>query len=71
VIATWTYPRLGSEAYDFYLAALPKAGYTILGKYPGGAGAVIRFQLEDGRVWQVVTMPEGGRMHITVRTDTQ
>ena len=44
----------GSAAYDFYLSALPTAGYRIVGAYPGGAAAVIRFNLPDGAIWQVV-----------------
>jgi hypothetical protein len=69
VIARWTYGKAGSDAYDFYVQALPGAGYTILGQFPGGGGAVIRFQLADGRIWQVVTEPDGGRTRITVQTD--
>lgn len=69
VIARWTYGKPGSDAYDFYVGALPGAGYTILGQFPGGGGAIIRFQLADGRVWQVVTEPDGGRTRITVQTD--
>jgi hypothetical protein len=69
VIARWTYGKAGSDAYNFYVGALPGAGYTILGQFPGGGGAVIRFQLADGRVWQVVAEPDDGRTRISVQTD--
>lgn len=55
LIGLWSSDRLGSAAYDFYLQALPGAGYRIVGVYPGGAAAVIRFCLADGAIWQVVT----------------
>jgi hypothetical protein len=69
VIGRWTYSKAGSDAFNFYVEALPRAGYTILGQFPGGGGAVIRFQLPDGRIWQVVTEPDGDRTRITVQTD--
>jgi hypothetical protein len=69
VIGRWTYKKAGSDAFNFYVGALPRAGCTILGQFPGGGGGVIRFQLPDGRVWQVVTEPDGDRTRITVQTD--
>jgi hypothetical protein len=55
LIGLWTTDLLGSAAYDFYVKALPAAGYRIVAVYPGGAAAVIRFSLPDGAIWQVVT----------------
>ena len=55
LIGLWTTGVRGSGAYDFYLEALPAAGYRIVAVYPGGAAAVIRFGLPDGAIWQVVT----------------
>jgi hypothetical protein len=54
LVAAWTSDRLGSAAYDFYAAALPASGYPIVGVYPGGEVAVIRFWAPDGAIWQVV-----------------
>lgn len=54
LIGRWVADLAGSAAYDFYLSALPTAGYRIVGAYPGGAAAVIRFSLPDGATWQVV-----------------
>ncbi len=60
----------GSSAYDYYIAALPAAGYPIVGRYPGGAAAVIRFSLPDASVWQVVMHPAAdGTIAIEVRLD--
>src|SRR5437773_979914 len=42
MIALWESDLLGSAAYDFYVAALPAAGYQIVGLYPGGDVALIR-----------------------------
>ncbi len=54
LIGLWSSNRLGSAAYDFYLEALPVAGYRVVAAYPGGAAAVIRFGPVDGPIWQVV-----------------
>lgn len=54
VIGQWSSDLLGSDAYDFYVRALPAAGYRIVATYPGGAAAVIRFSLPNGAIWQVV-----------------
>lgn len=70
LIARWESDRVGSAAYDFYAAALPAAGYPILGLFPGGEGAVIRFGMPDGEVWQMVSqgLPEG-RTATEIRVD--
>ena len=54
LIAVWESDQAGSAAYDFYVDALPAAGYPIVGLYPGGAVALIRFRVPDGQVWQMV-----------------
>lgn len=70
LVALWTTDLPGSGAYDFYVSALPEAGYRIVAVYPGGAGAVIRFSLPDGAIWQVLTraVPDG-TVAIEVRLD--
>jgi hypothetical protein len=70
LIALWETDRPGSAAYDFYVAALPAAGYPIAGLHPGGDVALIRFGMPDGSVWQVVTHgTQGGGVAIEVRLD--
>jgi len=54
LIAEWTSDGLGSTAYDFYVAALPASGYPIVGSYPGGDVAIIRFRAQDNAIWQMV-----------------
>ncbi|MDP9467379.1 MAG: hypothetical protein M3P32_01385 [Chloroflexota bacterium] len=70
LIGLWATDLRGSGAYDFYLSALPAGGYGIVGVYPGGAAAVIRFNFPGGAIWQVVTRqgPQGS-VAIEVRLD--
>jgi hypothetical protein len=70
LIGLWESDQAGSAAYDFYVEALPAAGYPIIGLYPGGQVALIRFGLPEGEVWQMVAhgMPEG-RVAIEIRLD--
>lgn len=68
VAARWITEEVGSAPYDFYVAALPAAGFAVLGSYPGGAGAVIVFEAA-GTAWQVVVSPDGDRLLVTLRLD--
>jgi hypothetical protein len=69
LIALWESAEAGSGPYDFYVAALPAAGYPIVGAYPGGGVALVRFRVE-GEIWQVVAhgAADGG-VAIEVRLD--
>ena len=69
LIGLWESDQVGSAAYDFYVEALPTAGYPITGLYPGGDVAMIRFQAANG-VWQLIShaSAEGGTT-IEVRLD--
>jgi hypothetical protein len=70
LIAVWQSNQAGSAAYDFYVNALPAAGYPIVGLYPGGAFALIRFRAPDGQVWQMVAHGTAdGTVAIEVRLD--
>jgi hypothetical protein len=70
LIALWEGDQPGSEAYDFYAAALPAAGYRIVGLYPGDEVALIRFAIPSGEIWQVVVRPAAGnRIATEVRLD--
>lgn len=69
-IAAWETDLVGSDAYRFYEEALPRHGFPIVGLYPGGAGAIIRFALPGGEVRQLLLEPTPeGRMRITLRLD--
>jgi hypothetical protein len=70
LIGLWQSDQVGSAAYDFYLAALPAAGYPVVGRYPGGEVALIRFGALDRKVWQMVARTASdGRLTIEIRLD--
>lgn len=70
LIGLWETRELGSAAYDFYVTALPATGYPIVGLYPGGDVAMIRFAAEGGEIWQMVAHgTTGGRAAIEIRLD--
>jgi hypothetical protein len=70
LIAWWESDQAGSAAYDFYADALPAAGYPIVGLYPGGEVAIIRFSGPDREVWQMVAHgTQDGRTAIEIRLD--
>jgi hypothetical protein len=70
LIGLWESDQLGSSAYDYYVAALPEAGYPIVGLYPGGDVALIRFGAPGGGIWQLVVYgAPDGLMAIEVRLD--
>jgi hypothetical protein len=70
LIAMWESDQTGSVAYDFYVDALPAATYPIVGLYPGGEVALIRFRVPDGQVWQMLAQRSAdGKVAIEVRLD--
>lgn len=68
-IASWTSDEVGPVAYDFYVRALPAAGYPTWGLFPGGAVAIIRFTAPGGVTWQLVLTRDGKGTRIEVRLD--
>jgi hypothetical protein len=70
VIGLWESNQLGSAAYDYYVGALPQAGYRIVGLYPGGDVALIRFLGPGGAIWQLIAYgAPDGLVAIEVRLD--
>ncbi|MEO8251153.1 MAG: hypothetical protein ABI978_00575 [Chloroflexota bacterium] len=70
LIAVWRSEQLGAAAYDFYAAALEPAGYPIVGLYPGGDAALIRFRTPGGAIWQIVAQSgANGTTTIEIRLD--
>ncbi len=69
VVARWTVEMVGSAPYDFYLHALPAAGYPIVGRYPTEHAALIRFEVSAGTIWQLLLEEAGDATLVTVQTD--
>jgi hypothetical protein len=69
LIAQWTLDEVGSGPYDYYLAALPVAGYRIVGSYPAEDAALVRFEVAPGTVWQLLLERAGNATRVTVQTD--
>lgn len=70
LIGRWSTNLPGPSAYDFYVEALPAAGFPIVAVYPGGEAAVIRFTVSGGATWQVVMRAgANGGVAIEVRLD--
>lgn len=70
LIASWTVQVVGSAVYDFYVEALPAAGYPIDGLFPADTFAVIRFLGANGQLWQLVMESEDlATSRIEVRLD--
>lgn len=66
LIARWRLDDHGSVAYDFYLEALPAAGYPITLTAPGGGAAMIRFEAASGEIWQVEMYAPPGDAYRTI-----
>jgi hypothetical protein len=69
VLARWRSDASGATIYRFYRRALPAAGFPIVGSYPGGAVAVVRFRSPAGAIWQIVLTGDASVTRIEVRLD--
>ena len=58
-IAGWVVDAIGPDVYQFYLDALPAAGFVIRGRYPGGNVAIIRFTAPDESTLDLALVGEG------------
>ena len=52
-VAAWTTLDDPPAVFDFYLEALPAAGYALGAAMPGGDAAIIRFTGPDGSAYQL------------------
>jgi hypothetical protein len=59
IIARWTIAEIGPRVYEYYLDALPDAGFAIEGQFPGGNVAIIRFTAPDGTALDLSLVGEG------------
>jgi hypothetical protein len=71
VIATWMTDADGPQVYDFYVAALPAAAFSIVGLYPGGSVATIRLQRQGDPILKLVITGEtsGSSTKVQLRVD--
>lgn len=65
-IAEWQLEEVGREAYEFYQAALPAAGYVVELDAPGGAAAGFIFRTPDGRRLSLGIMTVGELTHVSL-----
>jgi hypothetical protein len=69
VVARWMLPEVGSGPYDYYLEALPAAGFPIVGRYPADQAALVRFEIAPGTIWQLVLEHADAGTRVTLQTD--
>ena len=67
LLARWVTEVNGAHVYDFYVEALPRAGFEIEQLVPGGAAAVISFRTPDGDVLDVALTASDGGTQIDLR----
>ena len=67
LVARWIASADGAEVYDYYVEALPAAGFAIEQLYPGGDAAVIRFSLPDGHLLDVSLTAGGSGTQVDLR----
>ena len=69
LVARWTADVAGPAVYDYYVAALPAAGFRVEQAFPGGAAAVIRFRVPDGRQLDLSLTASGHGTQIDLQVD--
>jgi hypothetical protein len=68
LLARWMTGANGAEVYDFYVDALPDAGFAVEQLAPGGAVAVIGFTTREGRLLNLaLTAGSGGGTRVDLR----
>jgi hypothetical protein len=68
-IALWTVDAIGPDVYNYYLDALPAAGFAIQGRFPGGNVAIIRFTTPGGDTFDLALVgdSDGDQVRISLR----
>jgi hypothetical protein len=59
-IGAWHADADSGAVYEYYLAELPRAGFVVDGRYPGGAAAVIVFTTSSGQQLQLALEAANG-----------
>jgi hypothetical protein len=67
LLARWTTTASGAQVYDFYVHALPAAGFRIDQLAPGGEAAIIRVSRPAGPPLEVSLTAQGDGTRIDLR----
>ena len=67
LLGRWTSPADGSQAYAFFVEALPASGFRIDELLPGGSAAVIRFATAGGELLDLQLIAAGNGTRIDLR----
>ena len=67
LVARWVAKADGAEVFDFYVRALPAAGFAIEQRFPGGAAAIIRFNVADAQLLDVSLTASGSGTQVDLR----
>jgi hypothetical protein len=67
LVARWTSDANGAQVYDFFVEALPAAGFQIDQLAPGGDAAIITFSAPGGAQFSVSLTAEGAGTRIDLR----
>jgi hypothetical protein len=66
-VASWTSTADGARVYDFFVDALPAAGFHIEQLAPGGEAAIIRFSSPGNLQFELSLSAEGDGTRIDLR----
>jgi hypothetical protein len=66
-VASWTSTADGARVYDFFVEALPAAGFHIERLAPGGEAAIIRFRSPGTPQFELSLSSEGDQTRIDLR----
>jgi hypothetical protein len=67
LVASWTSTADGAHVYDFFVEALPAAGFEIDQLAPGGEAAIVRFTAPDTPQLELSLTAEGDGTRIDLR----
>jgi hypothetical protein len=67
LVARWTTAANGAQVYDFFVEALPTAGFVVDQLAPGGEAAIITFSAPGGTQYAVSLTAQGDGTRIDLR----